>query len=189
MTVEPKIAAILAGGSARRYGGQDKGEICIGGERLIDIIHAHLKPQSQSILISGLHDYNLGFEVVPDLQAAPGGPVGGIYSLWSTLKKVTPEGFFTVPVDGPNLPYDLAERLYNSSSSTLAVDEAGRHPTYAWWRMIDLARVWRELDFEKSISLNRLADITLAQPIKWAGADNFININNLHDLNEFVKGA
>ncbi|MDB2437803.1 NTP transferase domain-containing protein [Hellea sp.] len=189
MNPTPKIAVILAGGKARRFGGRDKGEILINHERVIDIIYARLKPQSQRILISGAHDYNLGFEVVPDVQAAPGGPVGGIYSIWSVLKKDAAEGFFTVPVDGPNLPHDLTERLYSPSASTLAVDKTGRHPTYAWWRMIDLEKILTGLDFSKSISLNKLAELSAAQPVKWEGADNFLNINNLHDFKVFVKDA
>ena len=185
----PTIVVILAGGRATRFGGQDKGEILIDGERLIDIIHNRLKPQSDEFILSGTHHYNLGMPVVPDREDAPCGPVGGLYSIWSYLKGRDVEGFFTSAVDGPNVPADLLARLYNKSASTIAVDEKGRHPTYAWWRMKDLSSLWESLDMKDSLSLKRLAELTKAENVKWEGDKTFININRPDDLQRFVKGA
>ena len=178
----PTITAILAGGKARRYGGQDKGEILIDGERLIDIIHQSLAPQSTEIMISGTHNYGLGFYVISDSDDAPAGPVGGIYSIWQTLISRDIEGFFTVAVDGPNLPNNLLELLYSSKSSAIAIDDAGRHPTYGWWRMSDLSAAWTKLKGEPSISLNRLADAASAREVLWENRDSFANINRPKDL-------
>ena len=182
MKPKPKITIILAGGKARRFGGQDKGEILIGGERLIDIICDRLKSQSTEVMISATHDYGLGLTTIADIDNAPGGPVGGIYSIWKSLKSRNVEGFFTVPVDGPNLPDDLVSNLYSDANSAIATDELGWHPTYAWWRMADLARVWEHMDLAKSISLNKLADLAKAQEIVWEREDCFVNINYPSDL-------
>jgi len=186
---DPAIVAILAGGKATRFGGQDKGEILIEGERLIDIIHQRLIPQSDGIILSGTYDYNLGLTVVPDIETAPGGPVGGIYSIWSYLLSRDVEGFFTAAIDGPNLPTDLTTKLYNINASTIAVDEQGRHPTHAWWRMKDLSSVWESLDLEDSLSLKRLAELAKAELAEWDGDNTFVNINRPDDLKHFVKGA
>ena len=181
---DPKIIAILAGGKAIRFGGQDKGEIMIRGERLIDIIHRRLLPQSNEIIVSGRHDYELGIEYIHDRDGAPGGPVGGLYSIWAELKARDIEGFFTAAIDGPNLPFDLSVKLYSENASTIAADEQGRHPTYGWWRMKDLAFAWETLGGETSISLNKLADFIGAESIEWAGDKVFVNINRPEDLNK-----
>lgn len=185
----PAIVAILAGGKARRFSGQDKGEILIKGQRLIDIIYERLRPQSTEIILSGTHDYSLNLTVVPDAHNAPGGPVGGVYSIWKRLEGRAIEGFFTVAIDGPNLPDNLITSLYCKTSSTIAADEKGRHPTYGWWRMADLARIWKNIDGFDSFSLNRLAELAEARPVIWNGNEAFININREADLKRFVKGA
>lgn len=186
----PTIAVILAGGKARRFNGQDKGKIIIRNERLIDIVHNRLKPQTDDIIISGTHNYGLGLENIPDKDNAPGGPVGGLYSIWSEIQKCPKvEGFFTVAVDGPNLPDNLIASLYDKSSSAIAVDQAGRHPTYGWWRLDDLTLVWSQTVGQSSISLNKLADLIGAKPVAWEDKETFANINNQEDLIMFVKGA
>ena len=185
----PAIVAILAGGKARRFSGQDKGEILIKGQRLIDIIYERLRPQSTEIILSGTHDYSLNLTVVPDAHNAPGGPVGGVYSIWKRLEGRAIEGFFTVAIDGPNLPDNLITSLYCKTSSTIAADEKGRHPTYGWWRMADLSRIWGMTKSSESISLNSLADLAGAKSMFWQGHSTFTNINRQVDLDKFVKGA
>jgi len=129
MSSSYKTVAILAGGKATRFNGLDKGGILIDGQRLIDIVHDRLKSQCNEIVISGNYDYGLGLKVLPDIDGAPGGPVGGIYSIWKYLESRDVEGFFTAAIDGPNLPSDLIESLYSSDTSTIAIDDNGRHPT------------------------------------------------------------
>ena len=189
MSSSHKTVAILAGGKATRFNGQDKGEILIDGQRLIDIIHDRLKPQSYDIMISGTDNYGLGFPVIADAADAPGGPVGGIYSIWKHLEGRDVEGFFTVAVDGPNVPTDLTARLYSTDTSTIAIDDDGRHPTYGWWRMEDLSKAFQNISAAASVSLNRLADLVGAKTIAWDGEESFANINRQTDLDRFVKGA
>jgi molybdopterin-guanine dinucleotide biosynthesis protein A len=188
MSSSHKTVVILAGGKATRFNGQDKGEILINGQRLIDIIHDRLKPQSAEIIISGTHNYGLDFPVIADAADAPRGPVGGIYSLWKYLESRDVEGFYTVPVDGPNLPPKLLARLYSADRSRIAVDAKGRHPTFAWWRMEDLAPIWATTDRSQSISLNRLADLVGAKEVEWSSHDYFLNINRQSDLDEVIQG-
>ncbi len=179
------IAVILAGGQGARMGGIDKGAIDLGGERMIDRIYGRLKPQCGQVLISGNHDYDLGLGVVSDLKTGPQGPAGGLYAIWRHLKGANIDGFFTAPVDGPNLPIDLLARLYCEESSAIADDDNGLHPAFAWWRIADLGRAWEELDMESSISLNYLARLTQAKHAQWAGEAVFKNLNTPADLADY----
>ncbi len=179
------IAVILAGGQSARMGGIDKGALDLVGERMIDRIYGRLKPQCDQVLISGSHDYGLGLVVIPDLKAGPQGPAGGLYAVWRHLKDANVKGFFTVPVDGPNLPGDLLARLYRAESSAIANDDNGLHPAFAWWRIADLGSAWEELDLEGSISLNYLARLTEAKHAQWAGEAMFKNLNTPDDLTNY----
>lgn len=187
MSSSHQTVAILAGGKATRFNGQDKGEILINGQRLIDIIHERLKPQSNEIIISGTHNYGLGFPVTADAADAPGGPVGGIYSLWKYLESRNIEGFFTAAIDGPNVPTDLTAKLYSQGTCTIAVDCKGRHPTYGFWRMNDLSKVFANFTVTGSLSLNRLATLVGAKTVPWNGAVSFININQKTDLENYIN--
>ena len=166
-------------------GGIDKGALDLGGERMIDRIYGRLKPQCGQVLISGSHDYGLGLDVVSDFKTGPQGPAGGLHAIWRHLKDANIEGFFTVPIDGPNLPGDLLARLYCEESSAIASDDNGLHPAFAWWRMVDLGRAWDALDLESSISLNYLAQFTEAKHVQWAGEAMFKNLNTPDDLADY----
>ncbi|MDQ2623078.1 MAG: NTP transferase domain-containing protein, partial [Actinomycetota bacterium] len=51
---EPTVAVVLAGGRGSRLGGREKGEILIGGERLIDtVVEAALDAGCVRALIAG----------------------------------------------------------------------------------------------------------------------------------------
>jgi molybdopterin-guanine dinucleotide biosynthesis protein A len=179
------IAVILAGGQGARMGGIDKGAIDLGGKRMIDRIYGRLKSQCGQVLISGSHDYDLGLEVIPDIEVGPQGPMGGLYAIWRHLKDANLEGFFTAPIDGPNLPSDLLARLYRAECSAIASDDNGLHPAFAWWRMGDLSRAWDALDLEGSISLNYLARQAQAKHAQWAGEAMFKNLNTPDDLENY----
>lgn len=184
----PTIVVILAGGQAERFGGVDKGGLMVEGERLIDRIVARINDQADSIVLSAGHNYGLNVEFVTDLMSAPAGPVGGIYSVYMHLKNSAVEGFYTVPVDGPNVPTNLIAKLHSPNYSSIASD-GRRHPTFAWWRMRDLEKVWESWDGLSSISLNNLATRATAQLVEWKGGGYFVNINYPRDLEKFVKGA
>ena len=112
-----------------------------------------------------------------------------VYTIWKNFLQTNIRGFFTVAVDGPNLADDLLDRLYHRGFSTVASDEAGRHPTYGWWRMVDLSKVFENIVATESISLNRLADLVQAKNRVWKGSKEFVNINRKLDLDNFVKGT
>jgi molybdopterin-guanine dinucleotide biosynthesis protein A len=80
--IHPTPIVILAGGSASRFNGKDKGELLIGGKRMIDIILERVQCKTDQLIISGHHDYGLNALIIYDEINGPKGPVGGIYSAW-----------------------------------------------------------------------------------------------------------
>jgi len=113
---------ILAGGRARRMGGQDKGLLDLAGRPLVQYVFERLAPQVGSVAISANRNPDayreLGCPVWADTLPGYAGPLAGMLT---ALERIDTEWLLTVPVDSPLLPRDLAARL------TAAVRESG-HP-------------------------------------------------------------
>ena len=185
-------AVILTGGKSRRMG-QDKAQILLCGVRLIDHVHARLAPQCAEVLISGQTDYGLGLRVINDLPDGPKGPAGGLYAVCLAIgaeagaaKKGGEDGFFTVPVDAPEFPLDLCEKLYGPSSA-IASAPNGTHQAFAWWTLSDLRAAFHALDFETSISLKQVATLCGARNIFWPDESLFLNLNTPEDVDRFDR--
>lgn len=113
MSTDSISAIVLAGGLARRMGGQDKGLLPLNGRPLIAWVLERLAPQVDEILISAnrhLGDYaELGHPVVTDDdQPDRRGPLAGILAAG---RRATGEWLLIAPCDAPFLPLDLAPRL------------------------------------------------------------------------------
>ena len=81
-----KPIVILAGGSAVRFNRRDKGQILIGGKRMIDIILERIQYKTNPLIISGHHDYGLKALIISDEIHGPKGPVGGYIRPGSILR-------------------------------------------------------------------------------------------------------
>ncbi len=108
---------ILAGGRARRMGGQDKGLIPLAGRPLIAWVIEALRPQVGSILISANRNQAayaaFGYPVIGDEGGGPDlagfqGPLAGIAAAMTLAQ--TP-WLLSLPCDTPLLPTDLVARL------------------------------------------------------------------------------
>lgn len=103
---------ILAGGQARRMGGQDKGLIHYQQRPLIEHVLQRLTPQVKSVSINAnrnLKQYqSYGHPVFSDQLSGFQGPLAGISS---ALQKTNTPYLLIVPCDSPHLPLDLAARL------------------------------------------------------------------------------
>ena len=128
---------ILAGGKARRMGGQDKGLTEVNGQAMIIYAIKALKPQVSEILINANRNeeayrqfgYPVFSDRLPDFQ----GPLAGIAT---AMERVTTRYLCTCPCDGPLLPNDLVARLYvrlTAQDSDIAVVHDGDRiqPVYA----------------------------------------------------------
>lgn len=129
----PVTAVILAGGRARRFGGEDKGLIQLRHRPLVAWVAQRLAGQADEILINAnrnLPEYAaLGHTVVPDHLPGHLGPLAGLLAAARTARN---EWLFTAPCDAPFLPQDLIPRLHAQALADTvpllrAADETGTH--------------------------------------------------------------
>ena len=108
---------ILAGGRARRMGGQDKGLIPLAGRPLIAWVIAALTPQVGRILINANRNQAayaafchpvIGDEAGGAELAGFQGPLAGIAA---AMTRAETPWLLTLPCDAPLAPADLASRL------------------------------------------------------------------------------
>lgn len=188
MTAE-SIGLILAGGKATRFGGRDKGEIIFRERRLIDHVYDRLAPQVDKVIISGPHDYGLGLTTLPDRVDGPQGPAAALFAATHHEDIIKSGRFLTVPVDGPALPLNLWERLFEPHQSTLAQTTTRHHPTFALWQVKDLEHTFERLDMTQSLSLRALVEMCEAKTVMFENEDGFYNINRPGDLEKQTKDS
>lgn len=105
---------VLAGGRARRMGGEDKGLVQVNGEPMV--VHAlrGLAPQVGALLVNANRNREryaaLGdCDVVADADGDFAGPLAGMAS---AMERAGTRYILTVPCDSPLLAPDLGERLF-----------------------------------------------------------------------------
>ncbi|GGP54649.1 molybdenum cofactor guanylyltransferase [Shewanella algicola] len=109
----PQIdAVILAGGMARRMGGNDKGLVDLNGQAMICHTLDKLSSQVDNIMINANRNQaqyeQWGYRVFSDEDSGYLGPLAGMVT---ALKQTQAEYLLVVPCDCPMLPDDLAQRL------------------------------------------------------------------------------
>ncbi|MBS0516297.1 MAG: molybdenum cofactor guanylyltransferase [Proteobacteria bacterium] len=132
-------AAILAGGEGRRVGGSDKGLLPLAGKPLIERVADSLRPQVCSILVCAnrnTDEYARFGRVLADTGQGCHGPLAGIAN---SLAHSPAPWLLTVPVDAPNLAFDLAARLHaaaivTGADAVVAHDGVRRQPLFALYR-------------------------------------------------------
>ena len=179
---------ILAGGKSSRMNGEDKAQIFVHSDRLVDVIYEMVREQSKGVYISGPQNYGLNADVIPDLPCRLEGPAAALYACCNHLTGKA-EGFFTVPVDGPDFPLDLFARLFSSSHSSVASDGQRLHPVYAWWRIVDLEKFWSSHSTDKTYALKFVAKACDSMPIIWENSKGFSNINTPEDLDNYLTSS
>jgi molybdenum cofactor guanylyltransferase len=110
---EAVTGVILAGGEARRMGGQDKGLITVAGRPMIEYIIDAVGPQVGALLINANRSRDryarYGFPVIADEFEGFNGPLAGMASC---MRVAATKYIATMPCDSPWIPEDLVERLY-----------------------------------------------------------------------------
>ena len=122
-------AVILAGGRARRMGGEDKGLVELKGQPMIRYAIDRLQPQISGLMINANRNQEtyqaFGFPVFSDEQEGFHGPLAGMVS---ALKRTKADYLLTAPCDCPLLPTDLASRMVaalESQGADMAVASDG----------------------------------------------------------------
>ncbi len=192
-------AVVLAGGLARRMGGEDKGLVKLNGRPMVDYIIACLRPQVGRLLINANRNLDaygrLGqCEVIADSIGNYAGPLAGMAS---GLEAAQTPYLMTVPCDSPLIAHDLAERMYNSlcrQNAEVAVAHDGERiqPVFALLRcdLLDSIRTYLETGERKVdrwYAKHRLAPVDLSDRL-----DTFLNINTPEErtaLERRLKGT
>lgn len=112
---------VLAGGRARRMGGEDKGLIMLADKTMLEHVLEGLRPQVGTILVSAnrnLERYEaFGHLVVVDRLKDYCGPLAGMAS---GMKTAETDYLLSVPCDSPFVPAALASRLYQTLTEARA---------------------------------------------------------------------
>ena len=121
---------VLAGGLARRMGGQDKGLVELLGRPMIEYVLDALRPQVGPVLINANRNLDryaaFGHPVIPDTLDGYLGPLAGVLA---GLRSLETEFLLTVPCDAPLVAPDLARRMHDAcvdAQADVAVATDGR---------------------------------------------------------------
>ncbi len=186
------FGVILAGGAARRMGGQDKALLRLGGQSLLWHVQARLEPQVEHVAISANGDaarFGGGCVVVADKTSQ--GPLSGVLAALDWAAPLGATAVVSVAVDTPFFPADLVPQLClaaerSISGVAIAVSGGKDHPTFALWPvgLRDDLRAFlasgvktRVMDFARNHGAARAA---------FGDDDAFMNVNTPQDLAKAV---
>ena len=140
------IGVILAGGLARRMGGDadapgDKALIELGGETLLSRAITRLNPQVDTLVLNANGDparFGSDVPVIKDLDDSRSGPLAGVLAGLDYAARNNASHIVTVAVDTPFFPTDLVARLREvaqDQSVPLACAKTGdrTHPVFGLW--------------------------------------------------------
>lgn len=135
---EDITGVVLAGGRARRMGGQDKGLVEIDGTPMVVFTVGALRPQTAAIIVNANRNVEryralCQCTVVPDAVGDFAGPLAGMASAMQAAE--TPY-ILTAPCDSPLVSSELGPRLYEAlerDDAELAVAHDGERmqPVFA----------------------------------------------------------
>lgn len=183
----PLTGMILAGGMARRMGGQDKGLIPYQGRPLIAHVLERLEPQVQTILINANRSHDqyaqFGHPVIADAEDGFLGPLAGILA---GLRAARTELLLCVPCDSPEIGPDLAAKLaspFAQAGTRIAVAScAGRlQPVFAVLQA-DLSDALDDFLRRGGRKIDEFYGAQGFEEIPFGNPDEFRNINTHEEL-------
>lgn len=180
-------AVVLAGGRARRFGGQDKGLILLGGQPLVAWVIRRLRPQVGVLVLSAnrnLTAYAAMGRVVADTLPGQPGPLAGVHAASSCLGC---EWVLTAPCDAPFLPLNLVSRLHAGArqagvEAVYAAEEGQAHYTVMLIRRALLSDIPRFMYQGRRRVQDWLARVDARAVLFGDTPHAFFNINTPEDL-------
>ena len=178
---------ILAGGRARRMGGEDKGLIPYQGRPLIEHALERLRPQVATLAINANRSRaayaRFGFPVVADAEAGFLGPLAGMLA---GLRFADTELVLCAPCDCPGIASDLGARLAAAladGGAPVAVAASGgkMQPVFALLRC-GLADALAEFLAAGGRKIDRFYEQQGCVEVPFDDPDAFRNINRPEDL-------
>ncbi len=186
---------ILAGGGARRLGGNGKAFIDIAGVPLVQLTITSFQDQVNNLAINSrdskiFSDFSI--PIIEDIVIEDGGagPLAGISSAikWAKTLKNIKTHVAIVPVDTPLLPLDLVQRLsldlsINNSDIIMASSNGNIYPVIGLWSLALDSYLDKALykGVRKIDAFTRLFNVSV---VDWAfnSIDPFFNINQPEDI-------
>jgi molybdopterin-guanine dinucleotide biosynthesis protein A len=197
MQPERVMAAVLAGGLARRMGGGDKCLKLLAGRPILAHVLERLDGQGERILLNVNGDparfATWRVPVAADVVAGFGGPLVGVLTALEWAAAHAPEitDVVSVPGDGPFLPRDLVRRLAEARAEAGAVlaqaASGGRsNPVVGLWPVTLAAELRHAVVEERIAKVDAwTARYSLATvDFEAARVDPFFNANTQEDLAE-----
>jgi len=186
---------ILAGGLARRMGGQAKPLIALGEIPILSRVIEVLRPQCASLSLNantGLHRYQL-YQLPILVDATDGflGPLAGVLAGMDAAAENQPDVNFllSAPGDTPFLPKDLVARLYAAKTqeqASIAVAASGgrAHHTVALWDISLREALRKALNDEGVRAVSEFIARHKKVDVDWSldPYDPFFNVNSPQDL-------
>ncbi len=189
-------AVIIAGGQGQRLGGVRKGDLKLGGLRLIDRVAAALGTVAAPMLVATGHGSLAlppGAIAVPDLDDRLGGPLAGLAAAvdWLAAQGSNDGLIVSTAVDTPFLPADFAVVMSDALSADSAVyacwgDEF--YPPQALWRLSAIATLPARVRAGTAPkSLKALLGEIAATTQDWQGLTPLNPFENLNTMADMVR--
>ena len=185
---------ILAGGGARRLGGNGKAFIDIAGVPLVQLTITSFQDQVNNLAINSrdskiFSDFSIPIIEDTVIEDGGAGPLAGISSAikWAKTLKNIKTHVAIVPVDTPLLPIDLVQRLsldlsINNSDIIMASSNGNIYPVIGLWSLALDSYLDKALykGVRKIDAFTRLFNVSV---VDWAfnSIDPFFNINQPED--------
>ncbi len=183
-------AVILSGGRATRMGGVDKGLVNFQGKPLVQHVIERIQPQVDEVFINANRELptykSFGVPVFTDDQADFIGPLAGFYI---GLLHAKHPYLLTIPCDSPLMPFDIANRLYQSLDAlnadiAVAKSDGHAHPVISLCRTALLPSLRNAIQQgERKVSAWQKSQQYIEVDFD-DSAKAFINLNTLHDVAE-----
>ena len=189
------FGVLLAGGLARRMGGDDKPMQTIGGRTILARVIARIAPQCDGLILNANGDparfAAFGLPVVPDTVADFPGPLAGVLAALDWTAKNRPDIAWVLSAAGdcPFLPRDLVARLHAglmSEGAQLAVAASAdrAHPVIGLWSVALRHELREALVVEDIRKVDRWTARYRLATVTWPiePLDPFFNANTRDDL-------
>lgn len=204
LPAETVIGVILAGGLARRMGGEDKILLPLGDRVILDEIIDRLQPQVAALLLnsnraaSRFSSYSL--PVAADIVDGFIGPLAGVLTGMVWTRKHYPDcrWIVTVAADTPFFPTDFVTRMQAAQQTeqadiACAWSHGRRHPVFALWPLALERDLYHAVTVAGTRKIRlwtdqfRVAEVDFGT-IDNEAADPFFNINTPDDLTRLQAG-
>ncbi|WP_084398835.1 molybdenum cofactor guanylyltransferase MobA [Henriciella aquimarina] len=180
---------ILAGGTSRRFGAQDKALAKLGGRALIAHVIERISEDGTDLAVntSDKGGYaNFGLPLLADIVPGRLGPLAGVLTAMRWAGEQGAETVFTLPADMPFLPANLLATLDAAEAPVVMAESGGQtHHLCARWTC-SLADDLEHALLEEGVRAvwayaQRHAAVT-AEFSRRDGVDPFFNVNSIADL-------